>query len=243
MKQSMILIAAFTVAILSCGKEQQNNKNEETVTGSATSITECSALLSGYVNVAMDQGIVRIGIMCSTDHNPTVDNGYFLGAKELDANNLFTISASNLASNTTYYYKSIIDYGSIVRSGEVKSFTTNKIEANVQTGDAVQIEIDYAYVVGSIVVNTVAQLNKSAWFFYSSTEDSAEGLMSRGEKCRAELLQDGTIICRLNSLSGGQNYYYMLVVEVYDAAFQGNVKTFTTYTEENYPGGGHGIEL
>ena len=112
MKRLMFLCAVLGL-VSACnpeenGAEVDNNPKETVVTGSATGITEFSAVLAGYANITPEMGNVTMGILYSTNDSPSLENSIEISSKELDGDNQFTIKATSLSSNTTYYYKALL---------------------------------------------------------------------------------------------------------------------------------------
>lgn len=201
---------------------------DPTVTGAATDITEWSATLSAYANPTTDMGTVTMGVLYSKNENPTLDNGQKLTSKELDGNNMYTVKASNLSSNTTYYFKSILEYGGVIRSGEVKSFTTKEIDAEVKTDAATDVGLYRATLNGQVTINSTESFSKSAWFLYSATENTVDGLKTSGKKVSVTIKSDGSFSNNFNDLTDNTTYYYVAVCKVHDVVFYGELKSFTT---------------
>lgn len=201
---------------------------DPTVTGAATNITEWSATLSAYANPTTDMGTVTMGVLYSKNENPTLDNGQKLTSKELDGNNMYTVKASNLSSNTTYYFKSILEYGGVIRSGEVKSFTTKEIKAEINTSDASGVGLHKAVLNGQVTVNSTESLSRTAWFLYSDKESTIEGLKTSGKKVAVSINNDGSFSNSLEDLSDNTTYYYIAVAQVHDVILYGDLKSFTT---------------
>lgn len=197
-----------------------------TITGAATEITEISAKLSGYANPTPEMGSITMGILLSTDENPSLENGVELTSKELDENNMYVVSATELIPGTTYYYKSFLQYGGVYRSGEVKSFKTLDVNASVTTEDA-EIGIGYAVFSGNCIITSTNNLPVTASFFISKNYDNVEDLSSMGDEYQSQVNDDGSF-AKTISIDGNSTYYYAAAIDVYGIRFYGEVKTFTT---------------
>lgn len=203
-KETFGEVKSFTTAELPKGP---------TTTGAATNITEWSAVLSAYANPTADMGTVTMGIIYSTDENPTLDNGVQLTSKELDGNNMYTIKATQLASNTTYYYKSTLESAGVIRSGEIKSFKTKEIYATVTTEEATDINCAYATVRGRLNLNSTEPLDVKVCISYARKEYYEEnGKMYK--TIEVELNDDGSFSYELYFMS--PTYYYVASATVYD---------------------------
>ena len=211
-----------------------------TVTGTATDVTEWSAVLTAYANPTPEMGAVVMGILYSTEENPTLENGTLLTSKEVDSNNMYTISATGLASNTTYYYKSTLEYYSgVVRSGDVKSFTTKAIDASVTTFEATEILTDCAILNGKVVVNSSEDLPvESKGFRISLDESTLDGLMANGwwsgdggviqedGRYSLDLKWEWVFLDRKYLIN--TPFHYVACAKVYDTYFYGDVMVAST---------------
>ena len=208
-----------------------------TVTGTATDVTEWSAVLTAYANPTPEMGAVVMGILYSTEENPTLENGTLLTSKEVDSDNMYTIKATGLASNTTYYYKSTLEYSGVVRSGDVKSFTTKAIDASVTTFEATEILTDCAILNGKVVVNSSEDLPvESKGFRISLDESTLDGLMANGWYENGGVIQeDGRYSLDLwweyfleKRHLINTPFHYVACAKVYDTYFYGDVMVAST---------------
>jgi hypothetical protein len=206
----------------------KDKPKDPTITGEAKEITEWSAKLSGYANPTQEMGNVTMGILLSSDENPTLDNSKELTSEELDGNNMYTVKATGLNSGTTYYYKSFIKYGGVRRSGEVKSFQTKEIDATTSTEAASEITLFNATINGILKVNSTESLSKSVWFLFSDKELDSDHMKNEGKKYEASLKDDGTFSYSVGDLSYNTTYYYLACSKVHDKEFYGDVKSFVS---------------
>lgn len=209
------------------GTDGENNTKETAVTSVASDITEITAVLSGYANVTPEMGNIKIGILYSTDEGLSLENSIELISRELDDNNQFKVQATELSSNTTYYYKAFVFYGGVYRYGNVRQFTTLKVSAQVATSSASDIGMFSAQIKGTLNVDSKVNLEKAVWFLYG-TNNSLESLKSEGQKIASSLSIDNVFTCKLSSLSYGKTYYYVACAKVYDTEFYGEIGSFTT---------------
>lgn len=244
MKKYLSVLAAV-VLLFSCGKEASDPSGDNqpqggggdksdteqpkgpTTTGSATNVTEWSAVLSAYANPTADMGTVTMGIIYSTDPNPTLDNGVQLTSKELDGNNMYTVKATQLASNTTYYYKSTLESAGVIRSGEVKSFKTKEIVATVTTGEATEIGKIDATLSGELLLNTTEDFEIEVGFLGSASVSNVDELIQSGTKYQSKNLSEGVFSSHLY-IDSGTTYYYMAYASVHDKIVYGDIKEFRT---------------
>lgn len=93
-------------------------------TGEATSITGGSAVLSGTADLSAVGEYDDFGVLLSMEAHAFLAYGYCIPAETTGDGDSFSLKATRLKDNTTYYYKSYIRSGNVLRVGEVKSFTT-----------------------------------------------------------------------------------------------------------------------
>ena len=93
-------------------------------TGEASDITGGSAVLSGTADLAAVSEYDDFGFIVSMDAHATLAYGYCVPAEKTGDDKSFTLKVTRLKDNTTYYYKTYIRSGNVLRVGEVKSFTT-----------------------------------------------------------------------------------------------------------------------
>lgn len=199
---------------------------EPTKTGEASNITCISASLSGFANPTPEMGNVTMGIIYSTESSPTVDNGTKLNAVELDNNNMYTVQANNLSSETTYYYKSFILANGVMRSGETKKFTTTNVPATVSSMPVTDVTEFKATLNGLVTLDSSVELSKEVWFIYSDSADTKDELISKGKRVNSECDADGNFNSKLESLQYGAPYYYIACAKVHDTLFYGEVISF-----------------
>ena len=131
--KTITFYASVALLLFSCSKKgddihPQIKSEEPIVTSVATDISFNSAILWGFASPTELKIGVEIGIIVSTDENPTVENGTKLVSIELDKDNKFFVEARDLKTGTKYYYKAFLNVGGTYRVGEVKSFTTEVFE-------------------------------------------------------------------------------------------------------------------
>lgn len=203
---------------------------ELSVTGTASDITSCSVVLSGYANLTPGMGEVKIGIIYSKEENITLGNGTQLYSQELDGNNMYTVVTNDLSSETQYYYKSFVLYSGVYKYGETKSFTTKAVSASIVTQDATDLKVKSSVVHAKLSIDNKEQLYKKVWFIYSQTVSEKEELLKLQTKAEA-YSEDGELFySRLTNLDPGKVYYYIAYAQIHDKYFYGDVNSFETGT-------------
>lgn len=102
----------------------KNDPDELVVTGDVLDVTDYSATFTGYANLPFESGDAEVGIMY--DENNSFKAAKKIVAAKLDGNNKFTVTATDLESSTTYYYKSYVKDGAAMQYGAIKSFITKE---------------------------------------------------------------------------------------------------------------------
>lgn len=199
------------------------------VTADAENITETTAVLSGLIDGKQKEG-VSFGIIYSSNEN--LERPDYLSSQELDANNKYTTTATDLFPATKYYYQAYLEQdGNIISMGEIKSFTTLDFSVTVSTEEVTDIDHFKATLHGSLTVQSVDPLNKAVWFLYS---DKCSTIMELIGNCREEhldLAEDGSFTLSLSSLKYNTTYYYVACTNVHYRDFYGEVKSFHTTAE------------
>lgn len=123
-----------SVIISDCVPEGYVGVNEDSaITGEVSGITVNSATVSGSVTPQKNMQDVLMGILYGTDASLSINNGTKVIAKEI-TDNSFSLTINDLKSNTTYYYKSFIQYnGEQYGFGEIKSFRTQALDVIVES--------------------------------------------------------------------------------------------------------------
>ncbi len=221
-------VFSFVLFLSGCGtdsltptsKEGKNDKSKVCVTAGYKDVTEISATLSGYANLTSDMtGDIKMGVVCSTNPTPDLNNGIIRTTRELNADNLFSVSISGLQCGTKHYYRAFVYRNDVYTYGEIKSFETLDINASVTTEGASGITENAATISGSITFSPKANLSVKKGFYVSSTNST------KPEKWYSANTGFST---QLTNLDYGKTYYYMAAAIIDDLVFTGAVKSFST---------------
>ena len=138
---------------------------------------------------------------------------------------------SNLSPNTTYYYKITAYADGKHFYGEVKNFTTKSGEEYLTTGSPTNVTLTTANVSGwtklSEVYPNTGQVN-----YYVYYANSIDGL--NYPKSVEATLNGKEISASLSGLSPNTTYYYKVVAYAEGYYYYGEVKNFTTRSENEY---------
>ena len=194
-------------------------------TGEAGGVTEVSATLSGYAHLIEGMGTASYGIFLSSESNPDAGNSTVLTATTLDANNKYSVQATGLAPGTTYYFRSFLQGGETHLTGEVKSFSTIAISAEVTTLSAGAVGLFGATLGGRLTSSS--SLEKTVWLLLGESEN-LETLKASGTKIDAVLQADGSFTVERTGLSYNTTYYFVACARIYDKEFYGTPLSFKT---------------
>ena len=164
-------------------------------TQDAADVGFTTVTLNGKLTVNATESVSNYVWFRYSDKEQTLDGLKSSGTKitsTLESDGSFCLSLSKLNVNTTYYFASGAKVGGKVCYGEVKSFTTNDIEATLETLDAIGVGAKQATLSCKLTVNTTETVSKSVWFLYSNEENALEGLKKSGKKASSTILDDGT---------------------------------------------------
>lgn len=218
-KEATGAIASFTTL---------SRPKEVIVTAEAADITEWSVRLYGYADLEQAGEGAQFGIILSTDENPSTSNGRQYRSIEIDRNNKYFVEVTGLNSKSTFYYKAYVKSGDLLRVGEVKSFTTEPINASVKTIEATTVLNSKATIEGSLTYTTSKEFEKGVGFYCSYTANDLESLIKTGFYISTEIGENNKYNSVLEFLGYSTKYYYVAHAKVYDTDFYGEIKSFTT---------------
>lgn len=217
------------------GEKEQHGGNSTTqdpkelaITGEASEITELSAVLSGSVNPKAEMQDVLMGVFYSTESSPNIENSVKVRAKDIK-DNAFRVSLEGLSSNTTYYFKTYLQYnGEQYYFGEIQSFTTLEVKASVETTGVTDVTEFRATLNGKLTLDAKVSLEKEVWFLYGKY-DSLDELKENGTWLPASTLSyDGSFSASIKGLEYGAEYYFVAGAGVYDQQFYSEPAAFST---------------
>lgn len=144
------------------------------------------------------------------------------------ADGTFSAALENLDYGATYSYMACAKVYDKVFYGDVLSFTTEDIDADVVTGGAFSVTEYGATLTGELEDRADDRFNKGIYFFYSPSASSVSSLKNLGVKVKATYLGDGSYEAAVTDLVPDTEYFYVAYFRVFDAEFFGEVKSFTT---------------
>lgn len=149
--KKLLYMAFFALAVCSCGGGDDddttgnggvNNGNgnitntEVAVTGTVTGITDNSAQITGTVylgRITISYSSIEYGVQLSTEAN--FNSSTNVPASTL-TNNVFTVTATGLSPETTYWYHTYVKVQNTSYYGQALTFTTEKaIAKNLTCSD------------------------------------------------------------------------------------------------------------
>lgn len=183
-----LLLAALPLLLFSCAPEalpqEGDNKQSATdktpdghaapagqvvdspivTTGEASDITGGSAVLTGTADLAAVDEYDDFGVIVSMDAHATLAYGYCVPAEKTGDDKSFTLKVTRLKDNTTYYYKTYIRSGNVLRVGEVKSFTT--VDYTVNFKGVTATPKSYGLFLQAVVEHDVSFNDICHWYWH-----------------------------------------------------------------------------
>ena len=135
------------------------NGNAIVTTNAATEITVKSAKLNGSIQKnGNNVNLQKRGFILSTSNNPTIEFNTKKWEDSNDKEGDFFVSATNLSSNTRYYFRAYVIVEDEVLYGVVKNFTTEMADETItlELHDPTNVTATSAKVSGTITIGKEA---------------------------------------------------------------------------------------
>ena len=213
-----------SITFIEGDSSESDDTTDPSVTGDAIDITNKSATLIGYATSIRDNlaNDLRIGFIYCPEGTPGKNNGtqVEVPVKEVTEDGQYFATLTNLLSNTIYYFRSFIYQSGLWFYGKVKSFMTNSVEGNFNTGDATAITCFSAKVSGSVNIQSSYLTLEYGICYGTRIEPTINNnkLTATSENFTLQLRQ----------LYGGTVYYYRTYAIIDGQAYYGTVRTFRT---------------
>ncbi len=221
------LIAAIAIAVVTSASAASS---PTVTTGTAASITDTSAAVSGTVN---PQGVdtlyaFQYGLTSSYAAGETSLQDAGSGSTDV----IETASLTGLTPGTTYHFRIVaVQPGGAASYGSDETFTatgtapvTTPFAPAVSTGASSAITTSGATVAGNVTPNG---LSTTYWFQFGTT--SAYGYQTNATSAGASASAQG-VSAALTGLSASTAYHYRVVAENADGTTAGPDQTFKTAT-------------
>lgn len=197
----------------------------------ADEITEFEARVNALVSEVSNDAFQKDAWFLYAPGECTADD-LLLGGKRVQSSvgpdGVVSAALSGLDYGAEYSYIACIKLYDKVFYGDVRTFATVDIDADVITGDAMSIAEYTATLTGSLADRADDRFNKGIYFFYSPSASDVHSLKNLGIKVRADYLGNGQYEAQVQNLVPGLEYHYVAYFRVFDAEFFGEVKTFTS---------------
>ena len=193
-------------------------------TGEVVSLTEISAVLSGYANPRLEGAPYSIQIATAEwDFLYYQDKvRSFPGTGRDSEDGYFTIEADGLDPNTQYWYRTLVADSDYSIAGDAKSFKTPALRVEPQATGATDIS-EYAVTLnGKLKMNTIASFTPEVYFLFNRFDGSGE------TKIPCEMASDSTFSYRLTGLNLQWSYAYKACATVAGKDFQSERCDFST---------------
>ena len=210
-----------------------NEEDETTVTGNATDITTYTATITSWAyildNLSSD---LKVGIIYSSNGTPNKSNGnqITVSTSNIGDDAKYSITLTDLAPSTTYYYRSFVYQSGIWFYGNVKEFTTKGQGVELVSGEVSQLTCYSAKVSGAISIDETTQYRTITYGICYST--NAEPTVNDKKVEASSKDQDGSFTCQLRALSGSTTYNYRSYAYVDNYISYGPIRSFSTNDDD-----------
>ena len=201
------------------------------ITESASNLSLFSATLNGNLAIESASTVTDAVWFLYSSTAQSLDELKGNGVKvisQLDDSGSFSKHLTGLNLATTYYYVSCASVNGREYNGDVKSFATLDYSAEVETGNASEIDFFSCNLQGHLSTSNADSFAKDVWFLYSSTATTIDELLADGIRVSSSLSEGGYFTATLEELEYGTTYKYVACAKVHDRYYYGSVKSFTT---------------
>lgn len=194
-----------TVSISPVSSFETFGVNTLVQTGSASGIGAKKATLSATANFTGTVFTARqVGFKFRKDGD---DWSRFAADSEQGSG--FTLTKTDLVSNTTYEFCAYVSLDGRSYEGEVVSFKTSPISVDITKGIK-DVEDTEVTVHGTVTVGTDEPVSSNLYVYYSNTLSTAEELKADGLCAEIVPEANGSFSYRLTGLKAGTTYRYLL---------------------------------
>lgn len=210
-----------------------NDEDETTVTGNATDITPYTATITSWANILDNlSSDLKVGIIYTLEGTPNKTNGTqkTVSTSSLGSDAKYTITLTDLAPATTYYYRSFVYQSGIWFYGNVKEFTTKGQGVELVSGEVSKLTCYSSKVSGAISIDETTQYRTITYGICYSTNVEPTVNNSKVEANSKD--KDGNFTCQLRALKGSTTYYYRSYAYVDSYLSYGPIRSFTTKDDD-----------
>lgn len=210
-----------------------NDEYETTVTGNATDITNYTATISSWANILDNLSTdLKVGIIYTQEGTPSKNNGTqdTASVSSLGSDAKYTIQLTNLTPSTTYYFRSFVYQSGIWFYGNVKSFTTKGLDAELVSGEVTKLTCYSAKISGAVSIDESTQYITLTYGICYSTDSIPTVNSTRLQASSKD--QNGNFTVQLRALTGSTTYYYRSYAYVDNYLSYGPIRSFTTKDDD-----------
>ena len=221
MKKLFLYLAICLPVMLlsSCSDDDDNlQQHKDFSTGDCKNVKYNSATLFGYVDLEQLPDVTSYGIVYGKTTTVDPQKWTYVQATEVNANNNYSVSLTNLDSNVGYYYAAYIHQeGKGYSYGEVKRFVT--ASPTVKTENSSNIGYTEALLSATTSFSLGDMIKYKCGFEISTAMD-----FSGAKKVETNNMKGGSFTLQLNDCQPATKYYYRAFV----GDVKGVAKTFNT---------------
>ena len=197
------------------GTGQQATVSAEVKPGTATGITEISAIITGTAVIPEGLENPEAGVLVATAAGVTEDNATKYTAGAIGGNGGFSVAVSGLQPGTTYYFKTYLAAdGMKPVYGGVRNFSTLDVKITVTLNDTSAFSLESATITGKVEIKATRDIPIEAKLYWGKDMNSVKALLSGGTAVPLELNADGSFSAQIGPFEPEANYAYALRASV-----------------------------
>gem|GEM_PF-2008790 len=203
---------------------------QASVTVEPSNLSYHAATISGKVDVTSEGSFTKSATLYYSKSFDTQEYLLAIGIAEdltLDEDGSFSIDLKSLKSSTEYYYIIVSKVDEIELVTDVKSFSTQNIEASL-TAEFSDETYYTTTISGELTVTSEGNFTKYAYMYYDRWVSTASELKFSGRRETLYIKNDGTFSSIVTKLTPDAKYNYYIAYKVDDAEFATSVSSFNT---------------
>lgn len=230
---SKVLYAIVSLSALyaiGCTKSERTDGdkqpiNRETITIQIDSYTATTASFNVFADVSQLGDYSEFGFMYSTEEIMDKDNSTFVQVTELDEDNSFSATITNLLFSTKYYYRPYLRKAGVYEYLESKkSFTTANVANTIST---IKAKSTHTSIIGTFKTDPKDKgiITGIIWSKSSDFSDSST------QSANFSINDDGSYVYEITSLVPETTYFYKTFVRQGEKNVYSEIDDFTTLNQ------------
>lgn len=225
MKSLLVQILTFLTMLGLCMSCEEIDRNSRVITGFATDISCCQAVLAGQLDYPKEiPDDLSFGILYSSTPDVSIDTATKLEAQSCGTDGNFAVTTEWLEPDTQYYFRSYMLLGKKIVYAGLNNFKTLPVSTMIRLQDATAID-EHKATLNAELDLTNCKYRTFEYGFRLFPQLSVEHLYS------VDNLSNGAFSCEAGSLISGQMYYVLAWVSLDGRLYASDRGTFVTHLE------------